>query len=80
VDAQVPADGRVQIRLRAADTRDALGSARWLGPWDAQRIDLLDVAELGEERYLEVEARLVSGDRRRSPTLRQVTVQLHCPI
>jgi streptogramin lyase len=80
VDAQVPSDGRVQIRLRAADTRDALTSARWLGPWDASPIDLLSVPELGEGRYLEVEARLVSGDRRRSPTLRQVTVQLHCPI
>lgn len=81
VDAESPAGGRVEIRLRTADSRDALADARWLGPLQGESIDLLaPPGPLPEQRFLEVEARLVSAERRSSPALRQLVVRLHCPL
>ncbi len=81
VDAELPSDARVQIRIRAAATEEGLLGARWLGPWDGSEIDLLALEQaIPQERFIEVEARLVSGDRRSSPALHEVTVQLHCPL
>ncbi|HEX7477881.1 MAG TPA: MopE-related protein [Polyangiales bacterium] len=81
VDAQLPAGASIQIRARTAATADALLSATWLGPWTSSAIDaLMPPGPLPENRFLEIEARLVSTDRRSSPLLHQIEVQVHCPI
>jgi streptogramin lyase len=81
VDADLPEGARVTIRLRTAATREALASAHWIGPLEGDTIDLLaDPGPLPEEPWLEVEARLISSDRRSSPALRQIVVQIHCPL
>ena len=80
-DAQLPRGTRLQIRLRTAPTRGRLSSARWSAPLDGTPLDLAaGPGALAEERFLEVEARLVSDDRRSTPALRQITIRLHCPI
>jgi hypothetical protein len=79
VDAQVPNAGRVQIRVRSAATTAALANASWLGPWSSTSIDLSAApGPVPSERLLEVEAKLVSGDRRSSPALKQIVVHLLC--
>jgi sugar lactone lactonase YvrE len=81
VDADLPSHARVEIRLRTAATVEALADERWLGPWQEDRVDLLaPPGPLPERRFLEVEARLVSAERRSTPALRQITVRLHCPL
>jgi hypothetical protein len=81
VDAEVPDGARIEIRLRTADSRGELEVARWLGPLRGDSIDLLAApGPLPEQRFLEVEARLVSAERRSSPALRQISVRLHCPL
>jgi hypothetical protein len=35
---------------------------------------------LSQGGFIEIEARLVSPDRRSSPSLHEITVQLHCPL
>jgi streptogramin lyase len=81
VDAKTPAGARVEIRVRSAARSDDLERASWLGPWNAREIDLLQApGPLPEERFLELEARLVAADRSTSPSLREVVVQLHCPL
>jgi hypothetical protein len=69
----------VTIRLRAAATPALLRAAPWLGPFDGASIDLraLEPA-LPMDRVMEVEARLISADRRSSPSLHSITAQLHC--
>lgn len=80
-DARVPSGARLEIRLRTADTRDALMTAMWLGPWGASPIDLLTPpGPLSEQRFLEVESRLISLTETSSPSLRNITVQVHCPL
>jgi hypothetical protein len=81
VDAELPSQARVEIRLRTAATREALAEARWIGPLQGEVVDLLaPPGPLPELRFLEVEARLVSAERRSTPALRQITVRLHCPL
>jgi outer membrane protein assembly factor BamB len=81
VDADVAGSAQVLIRLRAALTRDALGDVPWLGPFDASTVDLSALTpELSQGGFIEIEARLVSPDRRSSPSLQSITVQLHCPL
>lgn len=80
-DADLPAGSRIEIRLRTADSAAELARAPWLGPWSAQPVDLLAApGPLGEGRLLETEVRLVSGSSGGTPTLRQLTFQLHCPL
>jgi hypothetical protein len=66
--------------MRSAGNQAELDRARLLGPFDGRVIDLSALPELGDERFLEVEARLVSGDRRSSPKLEEIRVQVHCPL
>jgi streptogramin lyase len=81
VDAELPGGARIEIRLRTADSRADLAGARWFGPIQGDSIDLQAAPEpLPEQRFLEVEARLVSAERRSSPALRQISVRLHCPL
>ncbi|MFI5309135.1 MAG: hypothetical protein ACHQ53_17395, partial [Polyangiales bacterium] len=80
VDAAVPDASRIQIRIRVADTTAELANASWIGPWSGTKIDLgAPPGPLPRSHLLEVEARLVSGDRRSSPALRQIVVRLNCP-
>lgn len=81
IDANLPAGAELQLRLRAAHTRDALDAAPWSGPWPTgATVDPQGApGPLPDERFLEVEARLVSGDRKTTPALRKLVVQLHCP-
>ncbi|MEM1414320.1 MAG: hypothetical protein AAGH15_05450, partial [Myxococcota bacterium] len=76
-DADVPGGTRLEVRVRSAFTRDALGSAPWFGPFDAQPADL-EAVPLG--RFLEVETTLVSDGGSRSPSVRSVSVQVDCAI
>ena len=71
----------MQVRLRTAATRAELRDAAWFGPFEGDSVDLLaPPGPLPQERLLEVEARLVSESRTRSPALRQIVVRLHCPL
>ncbi|MCH8923020.1 MAG: hypothetical protein IIA67_07725, partial [Planctomycetes bacterium] len=80
-DADLPGKSHLQIRLRTANTLGALTSAPWIGPWDSEPIDLLaSPGPLGEERLLEVEARLISNNMSSLPALHSITIRLHCPI
>ena len=48
---------------------------------EGDSIDLLAApGPLPTERFLEVEARLVSESRRNTPALREIRVRLHCPL
>jgi sugar lactone lactonase YvrE len=79
VEASVPSSAQILVRVRTAATREQLADARWSEPQDSASIDLRALG-LSVDRLLEVEARLVSGDRRSSPSLDRITVQLHCPM
>lgn len=80
-DADLPAGSRIELRVRTAMTRDQLANAAWTGPWEGEPIDLMMApGPIGEGRYLESELRLVSGDIGGTPSLRQVTFRVHCPI
>jgi streptogramin lyase len=80
VDAAVTKTARVQLRLRTADTEEGLASAPWVGPWQGASLDLrASPGPLPDGHFLEVEARLLSGDRRSSPKLTQIAVRLDCP-
>ncbi len=81
VDAQLPAGASIQIRARTAASRDALTHAAWFGPWSSSPVDLLmSPGPLPEDRFIEIEARLLSTDRRNTPLLHQIELQVHCPI
>ena len=81
VDADVARSARVTIRLRTAATREALRDAQWLGPFETSPVDLRALEPpLTMDRLIEIEARLVAEDRRNSPSLHSITVQLHCPM
>jgi outer membrane protein assembly factor BamB len=81
VDADVAGTAQVLIRLRTAETRDGLDDTQWLGPFDTSTVDLRALMpELSQGGFIEIEARLVSPDRRSSPSLHEITVQLHCPL
>ena len=55
-------------------TRRYLGTLR--NAWNA----VVRACKVPEERFIEVEARLVSGDGRSSPSLRELVIRLHCPL
>ncbi|MDH5676446.1 MAG: MopE-related protein [Myxococcales bacterium] len=81
IDAKGQNSARVELRLRAASSLEELGAAMWHGPFEGAEVDLLKLPQPPpNERFLEVEGRLVSGDGRASPALTQVKVQLHCPL
>ena len=81
VDADAAGTAEVLIRLRTAATRQDLPDAQWLGPFDTSTVDLRALMpELSQGGFIEIEARLVSPDRRSSPSLHEITVQLHCPL
>lgn len=78
-DGEVPRGTAIAIALRTASSPSALGTAAWLGPF-APDADLREPpGPLTDEPFIEVEARLRSDDRARSPSLRQVRIQYHCP-
>jgi hypothetical protein len=80
IDARIPTGTTVEIRLRSAGSRAELSSARWTEPLQGSPINLLKQADdLPNERFLEVEAQLVSDDRSASPSLERITVQVNCP-
>ncbi len=80
-EANIPSGARLEIRLRTAASRDALESAMWIGPWSSSPIDLLtSPGPLAEERYMEVESRLVSINEMATPALESIVVQIHCPL
>lgn len=75
-DAATPGPTRIEFRIRTAGTREALSSATWLGPLTDNPIDL---SSIGNGRFMEVEATLVSGDEERTPRLNRIDVRLNCP-
>jgi streptogramin lyase len=79
VEADVPGSGQIQVRVRTAATRTRLDEARWSEPRSGASLDLRALG-LSVDRFIEVEARLISSDRRSSPSLDRITVQLHCPM
>ena len=80
-DAATPPGTSIQIRARSANSGDRLEATPFLGPFRGSPIDLMSSpGPLAEGRLLEVELMLVSADERRSPTVRDLTVQYHCPI
>jgi len=80
-DAAVPSGARLELRLRAAATREALTTAMWIGPWSMSPSDLTTMpGPIPEERFLEIESRLTSINEMASPTLSGLTIQVHCPL
>ena len=80
VDADLQG-GRIELRARTADTKEGLSAERFVGPFRGDSIDLqADPGPLAERRFLELEAREVSGDGHSSPSLRELVVQVHCPL
>jgi streptogramin lyase len=80
VDASLPAGAQLQVRMRTAPSAEQLDVRAWFGPWEGTELDLVRApGPLPTDRFLEVEARMVSGDRTSTPALREVVVQLHCP-
>lgn len=78
--ASAPAGTRLELRARTASTTAELRTATWVGPWTARPTELTAApGPLEPLRYLEVEVSLFS-DGSSSPTVRNVTVQYHCPI
>lgn len=79
-DATIPTATRVELRVRAADTRLGLREAPWLGPFASSPANLAaPPGPVPPRRFLEVEATLVSEDESRTPRLDTVSVQLNCP-
>jgi hypothetical protein len=80
-DATTPGMSLVDVRVRSADSRGALPTATWIGPFTTTPSELtLPPGPVAPGRFLEVEVNLVSDDAMRSPRVRRVSVQYHCPI
>ncbi len=80
-DASTPGPTSVEVRVRSAPTRAALGGTPWIGPFRSTPAELsLPPGPVPPERFLEVEITLVSGDERSTPVVRSVEVQLNCPL
>jgi hypothetical protein len=61
LDADIPEDTRVRLRVRTADTRDALESAAWVGAFEPPTPSLaLPPGPVPASRYLEVSLELSS--------------------
>lgn len=81
VDGSTPPGSRIEVRARTADRVDALTETPWIGPFSGAAIDLgRPPGPVGTGRLLELEIALVSADGRAAPRLRELTVQLHCPL
>ena len=73
--------GRIELRARTAASMEGLSAERFVGPFEGDPVDLRAApGPLDEERFLELEARLVSGDGHSSPSLRELVVQVNCPL
>lgn len=78
-DGEVPAGTEISISLRTAPSPSELRLADWLGPFPPDADLRQPPGPLSDDAFLEIEARLRSDDRSRSPALRQVRVQYYCP-
>ncbi len=79
--ATAPAGTRLEVRARTADSTAELRTATWIGPFVTRPTELaLPPGPLGPERFLELEISLFSDGAAATPTVREVRVQLHCPI
>jgi streptogramin lyase len=76
----VPAGTRLELRVRTADRVADLRTATWIGPFTSRPTELaLPPGPVPRQRFMELEISLVS-DGAASPTIRDLTVQLNCPI
>ena len=80
-NADIPPNTRVELRMRSAPTRAALGAATWVGTFDSSPADLTaPPGPVPTGNFLELELVLVSEDERTSPTVRDLSVQYLCPL
>jgi len=80
-DATLPRDTRLEVRVRVANTIEALRSTTWVGPFEDEPVDLTaPPGPLGSGRFMELEVTLVSEDESSSPRLETLDVQLNCPV
>lgn len=80
-DAEFPRNTHLEVRVRSANSRDALGDAPWFGPYRDAPVDLsLPPGPVPPGRFLEIEALLVSEDESNSPALRSLTLRYNCPV
>ncbi|MEM9070897.1 MAG: MopE-related protein [Myxococcota bacterium] len=78
-DGRAPGGTEIQISLRTAPSETSISAAEWQGPF-GEDADLMEPpGPLPNERFVEVEARLMSDARMRSPALREVRLQYFCP-
>ncbi len=80
-DADIPPNTRLELRMRSAPTRSALGAATWVGTFTSSPSDLTaPPGPVPPGNFLEIELVLVSEDERTSPTVRDLSVQYLCPL
>ncbi len=79
VEGDFPAGTRFELRFRSANTRSALSSQSWVGPFDANPADL-SAAPIGDGALLEVQLTLVSEDEEATPRVRNLAIQRNCPL
>ena len=80
-DASVPANARLEVRVRSAPTRAGLGAATWVGDFTTSPVDLLaPPGPVPPGNFLEVEVMLISEDEVATPAVRNLQVQYLCPL
>ncbi|MCC7536939.1 MAG: hypothetical protein IT379_12035 [Deltaproteobacteria bacterium] len=78
-DGELPPMTAVEIWVRSADTRDGLTAEEWIGPFVTNPANLTAApGPVPERRFLEVELRLRTDDRRAAPRIFDVTVAGIC--
>ncbi len=78
-NAVVPAGTSLEFWVRSADTTGALSAQPWIGPFTGSPADLTAApGPVPRGRYLEVEVRMASTDRRETPRLYDVSVDGSC--
>jgi hypothetical protein len=80
---EVPAGTAVEVFARASDDRATLGAAEFVGPFPVTEADpIVDFTAapgpVPNGRYLEVEVRLRTDDRRVAPRVFEVTLAREC--
>ena len=79
-DADVPAGTRIELRARTAARAEDLVTTPFVGPFTARPTDLTaPPGPIGGGRFLEVELQLFAAGGA-SPSVRELAIQLNCPI
>ena len=80
VDASLPDSSELHLRVRAADTAEALAEAEWVGPWSAFPADLTSApGPVPAGQLLEFEITIIA-DGLVYPTVSDLQLAYDCPV